>query len=188
MNGEGINHDQIILQTISWIKNIVIGCNFCPFAAKALLQNRIRYVVLHNANEEKSLSLLLAEMKLMDQSNDVETTLIILPDSFDDFKKYLELVDLAEALIAQEAYEGIYQVASFHPEYLFAGSNDEDPANYTNRSLYPMLHILREDSVTKAVDYYENIERIPKDNIAYARAKGLAYMQTLRNLCKNIAN
>lgn len=183
MNGEGLNNDLVIYQTISWLKTIVIGCNFCPFASKALLQNRIRYVVLHSANEEKVLSMLVTEMKFMDQSNDVETTLIILADGFDNFKKYLELVDLAEALLSQEGYEGIYQVASFHPDYLFAGSTEADPANYTNRSVYPMLHILREDSVTKAVDNYDNIERIPQDNIAFAREKGLQYMQTLRNMC-----
>jgi hypothetical protein len=89
------------------------------------------------------------------------------------------MLDKAETLLDKENYSGIYQMASFHPEYLFAGSNNEDPSNYTNRSPYPMLHFLRESSITRAVDSYPGIDEVPQRNIAYAKNKGLLYMQQL---------
>jgi hypothetical protein len=89
------------------------------------------------------------------------------------------MLGLAESLLEKEDYEGIYQMASFHPEYLFAGSTNEDPSNYTNRSPYPMLHFLRESSITKAVDSYPGIDDVPQRNIAFTKEKGLLYMQQL---------
>lgn len=89
----------------------------------------------------------------------------------------------AERLISKENYDGIFQIASFHPDYCFEGSDENDPANYTNRSIYPMLHILREESLTKALNLYPNPEDIPAHNIAFARQKGLKYMQLLRAAC-----
>ena len=86
---------------------------------------------------------------------------------------------LFRSFLAKESYEGIYQLASFHPQYLFAGSNDNDPANYTNRSPYPMLHILREESLSKAIDSYPNVDDIPQNNIDFANAKGLYFMKNL---------
>ncbi|HMC87200.1 MAG TPA: DUF1415 domain-containing protein, partial [Chitinophagaceae bacterium] len=96
---------------------------------------------------------------------------------------YLELVRLAEKLLKQEGYQGIYQVASFHPLYCFAGAPADDPANYTNRSVYPMLHLLREESVEQAIANYPNPEKIPERNILFARSKGIAYMKKLRDAC-----
>ena len=96
--------------------------------------------------------------------------------------RYLDLVEMAEDLIEEEDYEGVYQVASFHPDYLFAGSDSEDPANYTNRSPYPMLHLLREESIEKALEHYSgDPDEIPERNIRFAREKGLAYMKRLFN-------
>jgi hypothetical protein len=83
----------------------------------------------------------------------------------------------------QEGYEGTYQLASFHPDYCFEGEDKNDAANYTNRSVYPMLHLLREDSITKALALYKNPELIPEHNIQLAREKGLLYMQMLRAAC-----
>lgn len=80
----------------------------------------------------------------------------------------------------RKKYEGIYQVASFHPEYVFADSPMDDPANYTNRSPYPMLHILREASIAKAISHYTSPEKIPERNVHFAREKGLAFMKALR--------
>ena len=102
-----------------------------------------------------------------------------MPDHFSEFNDYLDLVEKAETLLTKNNYEGIYQIASFHPKYMFAGSDENDPSNYTNRSPYPMLHFLREESVTKAIAGYTDIENVPKRNIAFTKEKGLAYMQQL---------
>ena len=116
----------------------------------------------------------------------IETTLIIFPNHFADFEDYLDLVDLVEDLSVEQGYEGVYQIASFHPEYCFAGAEEEDPANYTNRSPYPMLHLLREESITRAVEHYKDPEGIPERNMAFAKKKGLQYMQLLRAACLEI--
>lgn len=178
----------IIAQTTQWINTVVIGCNFCPFAAKAVLRKSIRYVVLPEATMESSLEAVMEELRLLDRTEDLETTLLIFPDRFADFEEYLDLVDLAEALSEEQGYEGVYQIASFHPEYCFSDADEQDPANYTNRSPYPMLHLLREDSITKAVDHYIDSEGIPERNIAFAKGKGLDYMKLLRAACLEVGN
>ena len=164
--------ETVITQTTNWIKSVVIDCNFCPFAAKALLRKSIRYVVLPDTTVENSLETLVKELKHLDLAEDTETTFIIFPNSFTDFERYLDLVELAEDLVEDQAYEGIYQVASFHPDYCFADVDADDPANYTNRSIYPMLHILREDSVSDAIDNFPDAAGIPARNIAFSREKG----------------
>ncbi len=173
----------VVSQTIAWIKSVVIGCNFCPFAAKAMSRKGIRYVVLPNATIDITLEVLTSELQFLDRSDDIETTLIILPDDFTDFDSYLDLVRIVEELVTLEGYEGIYQIASFHPEYCFADADRDDVANYTNRSVYPMLHILREESITRAIGHYPDSHRIPQRNIEYAHQKGLKYMQMLRAAC-----
>lgn len=175
--------DKIIAQTIAWIKSVVIGCNFCPFAAKVVIQKQIRYVVLEDATKEKSLASLLDEFHFLDETADIETTLLIFPNHFSDFISYLSLVASAEKLLSKQGYDGIYQVASFHPDYCFAESDENDPANYTNRSPYPMLHLIREESITNALKHFKDPEGIPGRNVDFAREKGLAYMQLLRAAC-----
>jgi hypothetical protein len=181
-----MKEEVVIAQTVAWIKSVVIGCNFCPFASKVLLKNSIRYIVLPGATMEKVLESLSAEVQVLDKDVEIETTLIILPDSFEDFESYLDLVDIAEELLLNLGYEGIYQLASFHPQYLFAESYEEDPANYTNRSVYPMLHLLREASITDALEFFPDAGRIPQRNIEFANRKGLLFMQGLRAACLEI--
>ncbi len=146
-------------------------------------QKSIRYVVIENATKENTLASLAGELQFLDEHHEVETTLIIIPDQFTDFTSYLSLVDAAEKSSTRLGYDGIYQIASFHPEYIFADAASDDPANYTNRSIYPMLHLLREDSITKALKHYTNPEGIPETNVHYAREKGLVYMEMLRAAC-----
>lgn len=178
-----MNDTTIIAQTQNWIKSVVIACNFCPFAAKALLKEQIRYAVFPAANVQESLEALMKELYFLDRADDFETSFLIFPNDFKDFSDYLDLVDLAEELLAEQGYDGIYQIASFHPDYCFAGAASDDPANYTNRSIYPMLHILREESVTKALADFPDAEHIPQRNIDFAQQKGLKYMQLLRAAC-----
>ncbi|MBA3681539.1 MAG: DUF1415 domain-containing protein [Bacteroidetes bacterium] len=172
-----------IEKTQKWIKDVVIDLNFCPFAAKALLKKSIHYSVLTNTDLKTSLEALIKEMQHLDVKEDIETTFIIFPNNFSDFEEYLDLVDVAQQLLEEEEYEGIYQLASFHPDYCFDGADKDDPANYTNRSVYPMLHLLREESITKALSLYKHPELIPENNIKLAREKGLKYMQMLRVAC-----
>ena len=174
--------EEVILQTRRWITDVVAGCNFCPFVARELKQNSIHYQVETAVDLATCLQAFLRECTRLDEES-IETTLLILPEGFKKFDDYLELVELAEKLLKKEKYEGIYQVAGFHPLYTFAGAPANDAANYTNRSIYPMLHLLREDSVEKALLKYPNPEQIPDRNIAFARAKGLAHMKMLRDAC-----
>ena len=156
-----ITNDKVIQQTNNWIKSVVIDCNFCPFAAKALFNKSIRYVVKSNVNINEGLEALKTELEELENKTDIETSLIIFENDFKDFNDYLDLVKKAERLLTKEDYDGIYQIASFHPDFCFDGTEEDDAANYTNRSIYPMLHILREESLTKALSLFPNPEEIP---------------------------
>ena len=179
-----VNHDSIeIIHTANWIKNVVIGCNFCPFAAKALAKKTVRYVVIDTSDFKSGLTELANEFEFLNRNENIETTFIIFSQGFADFLQYLDLVDKGERLLTKENYEGVYQLASFHPQYLFAGTNENDPENYTNRSPYPMLHILREDSITKALENFVDPDSIPEKNIDFAKTKGIEYMKMLAASC-----
>ena len=175
--------ENVIAHTIKWISDVVVGCNFCPFAAREIKRNSIAYEVFFSGGITECLQALLNAFHKLDQETEVETLFIIMPGSFSSFGSYLQLVERSEKLLKDKGYEGIYQIASFHPLYLFEGAGQDDPANYTNRSPYPMLHLLREQSVTKAIETYPGTEKIPQKNIEYARARGLAYMKKLQESC-----
>jgi len=176
-----MNSEQVIDRTKKWIIDVVIGCNFCPFAANVVKQQTIFYNVEENKELETCLASFLLEMERLDNDPAIETSFLIFPNAFQQFDDYLDLISLAEELLKRKRYEGIYQVASFHPLYLFANSDENDPANYTNRSLYPMLQLLREESIDKALENYKDPESIPARNINFAKEKGLAYMKMLRD-------
>ncbi|HEX7903326.1 MAG TPA: DUF1415 domain-containing protein [Chitinophagaceae bacterium] len=171
------------MQTKKWIVDVVIGCNFCPFAAREIKRDTIYYEVTSTKTLDESIKLFLNECRRLDIDNTIETSFLIFSDSFQNFDEYLYLVAQAEKVIKQKGYEGIYQVASFHPLYCFAGSPANDAANYTNRSPYPMLHLLREEKIEQALEKYPDPERIPDRNIRFAREKGEAYMKMLRDAC-----
>ena len=179
-------NETIIAQTKKWITDVVIGCNFCPFAPKALKQEAIHYLVEKSGEIKETLSSFLNQCIYLDDHKNIETTLLILPGSYPNFEDYLQLVSQAERLIKKKGYEGIYQVASFHPLYCFAKSPVNDPANFTNRSPYPMLHILREEGIEEALLNYSHPEKIPENNIKFVREKGYDYMKNLRDDCLKI--
>lgn len=172
-----------IQHTQKWITEVVIGCNFCPFAAKELRKNAVHYSVENTDDMEDAMQSFLQQCIYLDEHDDVSTSLLIFPNSFRNFDDFLDLVALAEILLKRKKYEGVYQVASFHPCYLFAGAPIDDPANFTNRSPYPMLHLLREDLVEEVLDKYPNPEKIPENNIKFSREKGHDYMEKLRLAC-----
>jgi len=173
--------EQIIEKTRKWIIDVVIGCNFCPFAASVVKQQSIFYKVEENIELDVCLDSFVHEMKRLDNDAGIETSLLIFPNAFQKFDDYLDLVSVAEDRLKRNGYEGVYQVASFHPLYVFANSDENDPANYTNRSIYPMLHLLREESIDRALENYKSPGSIPVRNINFAREKGSAYMKMLRD-------
>jgi hypothetical protein len=174
----------IIGRTKRWIIDVVIGCNFCPFAAREIKLDHVHYQVIDATAPDICLTAFLEECKRLDNEQAIATTLLIFPNAFQSFDEYLSIVSVAEKLLKKNGYEGVYQVASFHPHYRFANSTANDAANYTNRSLYPMLHLLREDRLEEALLHYPHPEQIPERNIRFARAKGEAYMKTLREDCR----
>jgi hypothetical protein len=173
----------VITQTKNWIQKIVIGLNFCPFANREFKNNSIHYQVEQGTTRTDAREVLLKECKRLDKEKSIATTLIIFPNAFQEFDTYLQFVAFAEKLLQQKGYEGVYQLATFHPLYQFENSAPDDPANYTNRSIYPMLHLLREDDIHKAVQFYGNAEAIPEQNIQFAREKGEVYLKMLRDSC-----
>jgi uncharacterized protein len=174
---------KIIEQTKKWIADVVVACHFCPFAAQVIKEKKVHYEVATHTEMESCLAAVIRELTRLDDDNTVETTFLIFPEAFAQFDDFLGLVALAEQRLKQKRYSGIYQLASFHPLYRFADATDNDAANYTNRSVYPMLHLLREASVDKALEQYKNPENIPAANIALARSKGLVAMNKLRESC-----
>jgi hypothetical protein len=175
--------ENVIDQTKKWINDVIVGCNFCPFAANVIKLKAVHYQVDAGIFTTFSSDSFLNELTRLDQNNNIETSFLIFPNSFESFDDYLDMVALAEDFLEDNDYEGIYQLASFHPLYQFANSPINDAANFTNRSVYPMLHLLREASIDKALEHYKNPEEIPNRNINFAREKGHLYMKMLWDAC-----
>jgi len=174
---------QAIDATRKWITDVVIGLNFCPFASREMKLGTVHFATCYENSLTNTLEAFKAEVVRLDTEKSIKTSVLILPDGFGDFEDYLDLVDDAEKWLKKNNYNGVYQVASFHPQYVFSGSTERDAANYTNRSPYPMLHLLREDSLSKILEKNPNTEQIPENNISLARKKGLLQMKSLLSAC-----
>jgi len=172
-----------IKETRRWLEHVIIDNNFCPFAKRELNRGSIYFHVDLQSTMEDVLFNLIEECKRLDTTATIETTLLIYPALFRNWDDFLELLDIAQQLLIEQGYEGIYQLASFHPDYCFEGAETDDPANFTNRSPYPTLHLLRESSLEQALEHYSNPELIPEQNIKKARQLGLEKMQLLLRNC-----
>jgi len=170
-------------QTKKWLSTVVIAHGLCPFAKPEYDNKSIHYEVIEAVGLEAQLEQLLLQCRVLDNEADIETSLLIFPTSLLDFDDYLDMLDIATALLKDHGYEGVYQLASFHPDYRFADMPDEDASHYTNRSPYPMLHILREASLEAALTAYSHPEKIPARNIQYTQALGLDTMKALLAEC-----
>jgi len=183
-----LSTEQIIDQTQCWIRNVIVAFNFCPFAKRELEKNSIYYKVV----DDSDLDLPAALEKLMDvcfrldEDTEIETSLLIFSNSFTNFDSFLELLELANDLLAAQNYEGVYQIASFHPDYCFAETELDDASNFTNRSPYPMLHLLRESSMEQALDTYPEPEQIPIRNIQKTREIGCGVFNELLDKCTKL--
>ena len=168
-----------IHQTRCWVEEVIVAHSFCPFARREVERQSIRYTVSPETQVAGALEVLIDECILLDRDSSIETTLLIYPQGFEAFEDYLDFTALAEALLIEQGYEGVYQLATFHPDYCFADAPDDDPANYTNRSPYPVLHMLREASLEKAISEHSDPEGIPERNVSHARELGLSVLREL---------
>lgn len=162
-----------------WLSDVVIAHNLCPFAKREYDAGRVRFQVLSGNKKAALLETVAHELNMLDKQPEIETTLLIFADSLRGFSEYLDFLEIAQALLADQGYEGIYQLASFHPEYQFADSDYDDPSNYTNRSPLPVIHLLREASIAHAVASYADIDSVPTRNIELAQSLGAAYWKAL---------
>jgi hypothetical protein len=174
----------IIKQTKTWLESVVIGLDFCPFAQRELERDSIHYSVIPASNIQNCLESLILECELLDRDQNIATSLLIFPGQFTEFDDFLDYQAMANALLEAQNYQGIYQLASFHPEYCFDGATNNDPANYTNRSPYPMLHLLREDKLEIALKHYPHPEQIPEKNIQCANKLGETTLKAMLESCR----
>lgn len=168
-----MNDSLIKTHTLDWIRIFVIEYNICPFARFVFENQSLCVHVSQAMNIENALEDLMSQVLVLNDNPKIETTLLVLPNFLDDFYDYLDFLALSEELLISEGYEGEYQLASFHPKYCFAGVERDDVTNYTNRSPYPMIHILREASIEKAITHFGNTDRIPDDNMNKMRELGM---------------
>lgn len=176
--------DLIIQHTKNWINSFIIKLTICPFAKREFERGSLRILVSNTQEVAQGLEDLIREIERLNKQSAIETSLLILPFLGNDFLSYLDFVDLAEDLLREQGYEGVYQLATFHPDYCFADVDSNDVSNYTNRSPYPMLHILREETVEKAIHYYGDTSKIPEENIKTMHELGLMGIKKILLSCK----
>ncbi|MBE4148640.1 DUF1415 domain-containing protein [Vibrio parahaemolyticus] len=162
----------ITQQVDQWLNDVVIGLNLCPFAAKPQRNKQIKIFVSKATQEEALLEDILLQLIELSttEPEKLETTLVVVPNMLQDFWDYNFCIDWVEGLIKQHDWEGIFQVATFHPDYCFGGAAPEDDENLTNRSPYPIFHLIREESMEKVLKHYPDPESIPDTNIARVSA------------------
>ena len=149
-----------------WVEHVVVGLNLCPFASPVFEQDSIRYSLCELRDSASILELIQKEFETLDSSasKNISTTIIILP-LLSDFEVYLDLLDLANIFLEKGPYLGQFQIASFHPHYVFEGETADSRSNFTNRAPYPILHLIREEDVSRAAKFYGDIDEIPRRNV-----------------------
>ncbi|MEM0909373.1 MAG: DUF1415 domain-containing protein [Pseudomonadota bacterium] len=171
------NAAQIEQSIWRWLDDIVIGENFCPFAWQPRHNNAIQLRVLDGKSQENTLDSVLFEMQWLLEHEQISTSILVLNSGYENFYEYLDLLDLVDALIETEGFSGVFQCASFHPNYIFADEDINDVSHYTNRSPFPLLHLLREKDITNALTSFTHPENIPTRNKKHARALGESFFK-----------
>jgi len=164
-----VENSIIIAAVRNWVSDVVIAFNLCPFAKRELVKSRVRFELSSALDEEQLLRDLEAELMLIQHNEEIETTLLIHPNVLQDFFNFNQFLGRADNRLAQLKLKGVFQIASFHPDYQFGGTEADDAENYTNKSPYPVLHILREASLDAAIAHYPEVDLIPERNIALLR-------------------
>lgn len=163
----GVPAELAIAETRAWVRRAVIGLNLCPFARAVDVKDQIRYVFCDATEPEALLALLCVELQRLADTDPavVDTTMLIHPRVLIDFEDFNDFLELADAAVEDLDLDGVLQVASFHPQFQFADTEADDITNATNRSPYPTLHLLREDSVDRAVAAFPEAEAIFERNM-----------------------
>ena len=181
--GHQRNEIAIIKTVQRWVETFVVGLNVCPFAKREVVRNRVRYCVSQANTRERLTADLERELNRLKEDEALETSLLIHPNVLQDFYDYNDYLHTANTLVRTMGLDGVFQVASFHPNYQFAGTGPADAENYTNRSPYPILHLLREKSLTAAIDSYPGADDIPNKNIRLMNQLGGEYLKNILTQC-----
>ena len=168
-------------KTLAWVKDFVVGLNLCPFARPLLASEALRVTVCEANDDEGVAAALLDEIQLIQKASESEvaTTLVVFPNALQGFDGYLAFLDGAQQLLEEMGLLGVLQLASFHPDYQFAGEPIEAASHFTNRAPFPMIHLLREEMVTRALETYPNPEQIPERNIQKLEDLGRERLQQM---------
>lgn len=171
-----------ITETRDWVERVVIGLKLCPFAPAPALKGLIRYATSDADTREALLEDLATELQRLVASppEEIETTLLIHPRVMQDFYDFNDFLEVADELLRMLGLEGEIQIASFHPDYQFAGTQSDDIGNETNRSPYPTLHLLREESIARAVDSFGDTSSIPTTNLTTLQRLGQERLRALK--------
>jgi len=167
--------EDVLQQTRHWLEKAVIGLNLCPFAKSVYVKNQVRLVVSHARHADDLLEELDRELDLLvaTPASEIDTTLLIHPTLFEDFLDFNDFMEIADGVVDEHQLEGVVQLASFHPKFQFEGTEEGDIGNYTNRAPFAMLHLLREDSIARAVEVFPQAEAIFEENIKTLEKLGL---------------
>ena len=162
-----------------WLQSFIVELNLCPFARPVVASEALRITVCESEDLNQLNHAFLIELDLIQQSSALEiaTTLLVIPNALASFDEYLMFIDNAEALIEELALDGTIQLASFHPDYLFEGEAEDSASHFSNRSPYPVIHFLREDMLSNALDEFPNPEQIPQRNISTLEKIGRAEIE-----------
>jgi uncharacterized protein len=158
-------NDVFINSVRRWFEKAVLGLNLCPFAFRPYKQGTIHFELSHAVDDETCLTDLHNQLLKMEKDESIETMILIIPHHLTHFDDYIQFMALAELLLEQQEWEGIFQIASFHPDYCFEGAEPDDRANWTNRSPFPLLHLIREQSISDVIDSNADVEQVPHTNI-----------------------
>ena len=173
--------DEVLTKTRLWLEKAVIGLNLCPFAKAVYVKNQVRLVVSRAKHADGLLEELDRELDLLvaTPADEIDTTLLIHPTLFDDFLDFNDFLEIAEGVVGEHGLEGVIQLASFHPQFQFDGTEPDDIGNYTNRAPFAILHLLREESVERAVEAFPEADAIFEQNIATLEKLGHAGWKAL---------
>ena len=167
--------EEVLAKTRHWLEAAVIGLNLCPFAKAVYVKNQVRLVISKARHADDLLEELDRELDLLvaTPASEMDTTLLIHPTLFEDFLDFNDFLEVAEGVVDEHGLEGVIQLASFHPQFQFDGTEPDAISNYTNRAPFAILHLLREDSVERAVEAFPQADAIFETNIATLEKLGL---------------
>lgn len=169
------NIEPVITNTFRWLDKVVIEQQFCPFAKPVREKGQIHIAVQQHTDIASLLRQVLLECDYLLEQQNIETSLLVYTEMLTDFNDYLDFLDMANNAIEAAGFEGVLQLASFHPDYVFADAPKDCTSHFTNRSPYPMIHIIQEQSISDALESFNHAEAIPKRNIAHAKALGIDF-------------